>query len=506
MTPFVNADACKILVSEIDAGKRLREIDPAQVAALQESFVEVGLRTPITVRKNPDKVGKKYLLTAGGHRLAAAVELDWEVIPAFIINESELDAELWEVDENLARSELSPADRAMFTFRRKELYLQKYPESGHGGDRKSSGQVGHLIDRAERKSFSAATAELTGKTERSIRRDAERGEKICEAALRLLRGTRLDNGTTLDRLKKLPSDVAQIAYIEGALAEEKRISVESKLIRANQQKIRHAVRMTNVRLIAERGRTTAPGKVKKLYPIIYADPPWSFETFSPVTGGEKGAENHYPTMSIEDICRFFKEIGDPATTDAMLYLWVTTPMLKVAIADVLPAWGFEYVSSQVWDKVRIGTGYHVRDQHETLLIAKRGNGFSPLMGEAPPSIYTENKTRHSAKPSWFAEQLERLYPDLPKLELFCRRARKGWDAWGYEAMPDTPETEVAPDPYYEDALKLIRRRKSASPSLIQKMLNISYDHACGVLDQLEQHGLISPPNGSGRRSLIEVAR
>ncbi|QNQ62219.1 ParB N-terminal domain-containing protein [Brucella sp. 6810] len=424
-----------VKISDIDVRDRLREIDALKVEALKQSFAELGLRTPITVRVNDSrqKDAPRYVLSAGAHRLEAARQLGWNDVPAYVRNENRIDAELWEIDENLARSELSPADRAVFTFRRKELYLQKYPETAHGGDRKSSGQVGHLIDRQERKSFVAATAELSGKSERAVRRDADRGEKICEAALRLLRGTRFDNGTTLDKLKKLPSNVAQIAHVEGLIAEDRRIAAENKQARAHTQKVKHAVRMTIATEIANRGRETAPGKIQRLYPIIYADPPWQFKTRSEITGGEKSAENHYPTMDIDAICRLFKEIGDPATPDAMLYLWVTTPMKAIAIRELLPAWGFEYVSEQIWNKVDIGTGYQVRDQHESLLFAKRGRGFSPLLGEAPPSLYTEKKGLHSVKPAWFAEQIERLYPDVPKLELFCRSPRPGWDAWGYEA-------------------------------------------------------------------------
>ncbi len=215
--------------------------------------------------------------------------------------------------------------------------------------------------------------------------------------------------------------------------EKKAIVAKAKQIRAEQQKVKHAVRMTLAAEIANRGRETAPGKIQRLYPIIYADPPWKFETHSEITGGEKSAENHYPTMEFDAICRLFKEIGDPATPDAMLYLWVTTPMKGRAINELLPAWGFEYVTEQIWNKVNIGTGYHVRDQHESLLFAKRGKGFSPELGDAPPSLYTQKKGRHSEKPAWFSEQLERVYPDLPKLEMFCRNPRPGWDAWGYEA-------------------------------------------------------------------------
>jgi hypothetical protein len=163
-----------IKITDIDVRDRLREVDASKVEALKQSFAELGMRTPITVRVGEGVL--PFALSAGAHRLEAARQLGWLEVPGFIRDESKLDSELWEIDENLARSELSAADRAVFTFRRKELYLIKYPETQHGGDRKTSRQLGDLIERQERRSFVAATAELTGKTERSIQRDAERGE------------------------------------------------------------------------------------------------------------------------------------------------------------------------------------------------------------------------------------------------------------------------------------------------------------------------------------------
>src|SRR5690606_16125022 len=62
--------------------------------------------------------------------------------------------------------------------------------------------------------------------------------------------------------------------------EKKEILAKAKSIRAEQAKIRHAVRMTQMALIAERGKETAPGKIDRLYPIIYADPPWRFGAWS----------------------------------------------------------------------------------------------------------------------------------------------------------------------------------------------------------------------------------
>ncbi|WP_433762030.1 MT-A70 family methyltransferase [Brucella anthropi] len=214
--------------------------------------------------------------------------------------------------------------------------------------------------------------------------------------------------------------------------EKKAIVAEAKKIRAEQQKVRHAVRLTTMALVAEKGRETAPGKVERLFPIIYADPPWRFGVYSEETGREKSAENHYPTMDIASISGLLAEIGSPFTPDALLFLWATNPMLLDGVG-VMRAWGFTYVHHWIWDKEVAGTGYWGRDRHELLLIGKRGNPPAPLPGTQPETVHCERKGKHSAKPAWFAEQIERLYPDLPKLELFCRSPRPGWDAWGYEA-------------------------------------------------------------------------
>ncbi|MBC8718205.1 MT-A70 family methyltransferase [Ochrobactrum sp. Marseille-Q0166] len=429
-----SSDTFDIPLVEIDWGSRLRDIDPAQVEALAESFAEVGLRTPITVRLNPDKSGRKYVLTAGGHRLAAATKQGWPKIAAFIVNESEVDAALWEIDENLTRAELSPADRAMFTFRRKELFLLKHPETAHGGDRKSSRKNCDLIDRQERKSFVAATAELTGKSHRTIQLDVERGEKICEAAIRLLRGTRFNNGSTLDKLKRLPSDISQIAYIEGLLAEDRRVAAENKQVRAHSQKVKRAVRIARLAHIVEKGTATAPSELGQRYAIYYADPPWKYEVWSEETGMDRSAENHYPTMDVDEIIALFHQLGiaDPEFP-AIMFLWCTNAGLRKQGIRVLEECGFDYVHHWVWDKVHQGNGHWGFDCHECLLIGRRGDVVAPEKGTQPRTVYQEAKGRHSAKPAYFAETIERIWPDLPKLELFCRDPRPGWDAWGFEA-------------------------------------------------------------------------
>jgi N6-adenosine-specific RNA methylase IME4 len=100
---------------------------------------------------------------------------------------------------------------------------------------------------------------------------------------------------------------------------------------------------------------------------------------------------------------------------------------------VMDAWGFTYVHHWIWDKEVAGTGYWGRDRHELLLIGKRGSPVAPLPGTQPHTVHRESKGRHSAKPEHFAETIDRLYPGVPKLEMFCRSTRDGWTAWGFEA-------------------------------------------------------------------------
>lgn len=41
--------------------------------------------------------------------------------------------------------------------------------------------------------------------------------------------------------------------------------------------------------------------------------------------------------------------------------------------------------------------------------------------------------KHSQKPETFHEIIETMFPNVPKLEMFARSERAGWDAWGNES-------------------------------------------------------------------------
>lgn len=75
------------------------------------------------------------------------------------------------------------------------------------------------------------------------------------------------------------------------------------------------------------------------------------------------------------------------------------------------AWGFEYRSNIVWDKLSIGLGVWVRHEHEQLLIGRRGNQSPPERTRRVRSIIRARRGRHSEKPKQFYELLEQMYPN-----------------------------------------------------------------------------------------------
>lgn len=196
-----------IQTADIEVSQRLRDLDEAQVDAIKDSVLAIGLLNPITVYPRDLIRGglsvPGFGLIAGAHRLEAYRRIGYEEIPASVVDLSDLEAQLAECDENLCRAELSPTDRARFVKRRKDAYEAFYPQSRHGSPGVSR-QVGDIRERNENQRFTADTAAKTGQSERAVQRDAERGEKVIPEVMDLVRGTKLDTGAYLDKIKRLP--------------------------------------------------------------------------------------------------------------------------------------------------------------------------------------------------------------------------------------------------------------------------------------------------------------
>jgi N6-adenosine-specific RNA methylase IME4 len=176
------------------------------------------------------------------------------------------------------------------------------------------------------------------------------------------------------------------------------------------------------------------------YRTIVADPPWAYSTTKPSARWHRfiTAESHYDTMTNKQIASL--PVADLAAPNAHLYLWVTNPRLfrgrkddGVGPIEIVEAWGFRYQTLITWVKEgTLGMGWDVRGQTEHAIFATRGDAKIPAEKRERNIIHAP-KGRHSEKPDAFMDMVERVSPE-PRIELFSRRARFGWDTWGDEAL------------------------------------------------------------------------
>jgi hypothetical protein len=170
---------------------------------------------------------------------------------------------------------------------------------------------------------------------------------------------------------------------------EREILRAAQGIRARKAEIRRAERIKRIIEISE---GNSPLNLGRTYPVILADPPWKFHLYGADTA--RVAERHYPTMSVKELCAV---AADLATPDAVLFLWAPAPLLNDAL-NVMAAWGFEYITNMVWVKDKIGIGHWVRNQHELLLIGRRGEFPAPdstegCRGYAPDPVKRKQKIK-----------------------------------------------------------------------------------------------------------------
>lgn len=175
----------------------------------------------------------------------------------------------------------------------------------------------------------------------------------------------------------------------------------------------------------------------KLYRTIYADPPWRFANRTGKVAPEHKRLTRYPTMGLDEIKAI--PVSEVAAERSHLYLWVPNALLPDGL-EVMKAWGFEYKSNLIWEKIRRdgqpdgrGVGFYFRNVTEVLLFGIRGvNNRTLERGRSQVNLLRAAKREHSRKPDEFVQLIESCSPG-PRLEMFARGAREGWDMWGNQA-------------------------------------------------------------------------
>lgn len=368
----------------------------AEYAALRDDIQKNGQREPIWVWNGQ--------IIDGRHRAQACEELGIE--PASRLYEGdESTLVAFVVSLNLHRRHLDESRRAMVAGR-----LATLPK----------GTNQHASIEAPTQTQAADLLNVSRPSVQRAREVIEHGAPELMQAVESGRVSVSAAATIADGLKEHKEQQAEIVA-----RGEREILEAAKAIRTKKAEERRAERIEK---IVEISKGNAPlGQIAERYPVIYADPPWRYEH---IETESRAIENQYPTMTLDEIKAL--DLDAIALDDCVLFMWATSPKLAEAF-EVLRAWGFEYRTCAVWDKQKIGMGYYFRQQHELLLVAVRGQPMTPAPANRPSSVLSFPRGEHSAKPVEVYELIEAMYPELPKLEMFCRSPRDGWGAWGNQA-------------------------------------------------------------------------
>ena len=189
----------------------------------------------------------------------------------------------------------------------------------------------------------------------------------------------------------------------------------------------------------------------KKYQIIYADPPWKYNSrANHKTRFRGGACGHYDLMSMDEIKKL--PIQDLANNNCALFMWVTFPYLEEQI-KLFKHWGFRYRTVGFnWIKTNkrqnleqysylptepdpfFGVGYYTKSNSELCLLGIKGQ--LEVLDNSISSIVIAQRREHSRKPDEIRDKIIRLFGDLSRIELFAREKTEGWDVWGNEVDCD----------------------------------------------------------------------
>lgn len=370
----------KLPISNIVILQRARK-NAGDITALERSIQELGLLHPVVV--TPD-----FALIAGYRRILAAKELGWTNIDVRVVESltdaaSELKAER---DENTCRKDFCPSEAVALGERLEALERPK------AAARKAHGKTAP----GRKKNACAETAQALGRTRDIVAASVGMGRTAYQQAKAVIQAA-AENPALLPIVEKMDAT----GSVAGAVRAVKRAQVLA----------------------------ACPALPTSKYRVLYADPPWAYNDKCDSGAVQYGgAEKHYPSMTIKELCAMpVRDLCDP---NAVLFLWVTSPLL-FECAPIIDAWGFEYKASFIWDKVKHNMGHYNSVRHELLLICTRGS-CTPDTTKLFDSVQSIERTTHSTKPEEFREIIEELYPHGKRLELFARAKVKGWDAYGNE--------------------------------------------------------------------------
>jgi N6-adenosine-specific RNA methylase IME4/predicted XRE-type DNA-binding protein len=208
---------------------------------------------------------------------------------------------------------------------------------------------------------------------------------------------------------------------------QSRIAAEYKI---SQQRVSQIVQLVSQRERKPESVST-PDFPQKLYRCIVIDPPWPVEKIEREQRPLQGKNLDYPTMTIEEIRKLpVSELADKS--GCHIYLWVTQKYLPEGLR-LFEYWGIKYQCILTWVKPTGITPFSWMYNTEHVLFGRIGN--LPLCKVGIKLSFNAEVRRHSEKPDVFYEIVCMASPP-PRLDMFARGKREGFDVWGAEVQKE----------------------------------------------------------------------
>ena len=323
------------------------------------------------------------------------------------------EAMLWMINNQLARRNLSTADRIILAQKQKPILESIAKEKQRQAGRENGRGMTEIACVKSDSSYSQEKPKR--KTSAKKKRAPQVREQIAKAA-----GVSTGTVTKFETVQEEEPELVEVIRNKVISIDAAYNQVKEKR-RAEKEAKREEQRQENAEKIKE---LATPLEAQGLFQTIVIDPPWDWGDEGDINQFGR-AKPDYHTMPIEDIEKL--PIAKIADDNCHLYLWVTNRSLPKAFR-LIEAWGFRYITCLTWVKPSIGMGNYFRGDTEQVLFAVKGS--QPLKRKDVGTHFEAPRGQgHSAKPDLFYDLVESCSYG-PYIDIFGRKDRQGWSVWG----------------------------------------------------------------------------
>lgn len=363
--------------------------------ALRADIRKHGQQSPIVLWREND--ADDWQIIDGRHRALACDELGVE--PKYEFVNGSTDPAQYVISANSVRRQLTQSQLAMVASK-----LRDYT-------RENGEKTNVLGFRTDTMEGAGRAVGVTGETVRRAKNVRSRSETLGDA---------VESG------RVTVADAHAVRHVDDTILDEALTRLTQHSVdkpNTLRREVNNVMRELRQQDLADNPPTLPTGK----FSTIVIDPPWPMVKIPrDVRPNQTGFD--YPTMSVEAIGRLpiHKFLHD----DAFVFLWTTQRFLPASF-ELLRRWDLTYRFTMVWHKAGGFQPLNSPQFNAEFVVAGSFGKPEFVDTKAFPVVFEAPRGKHSEKPDEFYELLQRVTHG-PRLDMFARKERDGFDVWGEE--------------------------------------------------------------------------